>query len=318
MVPIYNTRLSRKTGAELELMNECEDIAPFVNEDIDKLENRINLSILGLLNQDWFHEWLLNELGMPLNAAVYPPKNEEGGLRADFKIRNLITNETYARIEVETHFDAGQLAQYESKFSEPVKTIWGLEEHEADLSLERIKGKLISVLQDGVLKQQHRVGVCHLLLLINEALSGSPRNSKPVQVSERMKDFWLVKILQSDLGNHLDFDLSRPEPRMLFAHTYGPNGFSLRVYSEIATRKSVSILSVQFGNQISFSSIEHLQEYLPNHNEAIADWTALLGDMNCFIDRGDGRFPRGFLKQSDLETNRSRFIDCLIALCEPR
>lgn len=298
-------------------MNKFEDIDLFVNEDINKLENRINLSILGLLNQDWFHDWLLKKLGMPLDAAIYPPKNEEG-VRADFKIRNLNSEKPYGRIEVETDTNAEQAKRYSSLFEEPVKTIWGLDEHDSDLSLERIRDKLNSVLQDGTLKQQHKIGVCHLLTLINEALSGPPRNSKPVQVSEHMRDFWLVKILRSDLGDRLDFDLSKPEPRMLFAQAYGPDGFSLRVYSEKASKKSVSILSVQFGDQILFSPIKHLQKYLPNHKEAIADWTALLMDMNCFIDRDDGRFLPGFLIQSDLEPNRSKFKDCLLALCTPR
>lgn len=298
-------------------MNECEDIDLFINEDISKLENRINLSILGLLNQDWFHDWFLKELGMPLDAAVYPPKYEQG-VRADFKIRNLNSEKPYGRIEVETDTNAEQAKRYSSLFEEPVKTIWGLDKHDSDLSLERIREKLNSVLRDGTLKQQHKISVCHLLTLINEALNVSPRNSKPVQVSEYMRKFWLVKILRSDLGDRLDFDLSPPEARKLFAHTYRPFGFSLRVYSEIASKKSVSILSVQFGDQILFSPIKHLHKYLPNHTEAIADWKALLMDMNCFIDRNDGRFRPGFLIQSDLEPNRSKFKDCLLALCTPR
>lgn len=297
-------------------MNDCVDIDIFVNEDIDKLENRINLSILGLMNQEWFHDWLLTALDMPLDAAMYPPKNEAGNLRPDFKIRNLQTGEILGRIEVETHFNAEQLATYKSQFRKPVKTIWGLDEFGGDLSLERIREKLDSVLQESTLKPQHQIGVIHLAALIDEALRGSSINRRPVQVSEHMRDFWLVEILERSLGNLIDFDLSQPRPRRLYANTIGPNGFSLRVRSEEASGGSVSILYITNGTHLYFNSSQHLHNYLPNHGEAITAWGALLRDMNCNIDKSDKRQIRAFLEKSDLEEHEARLRDCLIALCE--
>lgn len=65
----------------------------FVNEDLSRPENRINVALFGLMAQDWFRTWLLRSLDMPENAIVFPPRLRSpcggkgrliaGGLRLD-------------------------------------------------------------------------------------------------------------------------------------------------------------------------------------------------------------------------------------------
>lgn len=50
----------------------------FVREDLSKPENRINVSLFGLLAVSRFREWFLARLGLPAAAVVYPSVNVVG------------------------------------------------------------------------------------------------------------------------------------------------------------------------------------------------------------------------------------------------
>ena len=63
-------------------MGDTDDL--FVSEAISKPENRVNLALLSLMQQDWFREWILKRLCLPADAVVYPPTNV-GTRRPDFK-----------------------------------------------------------------------------------------------------------------------------------------------------------------------------------------------------------------------------------------
>ena len=54
-------------------MDNIDDL--FVNEDVSKPENRVNLALFSVMQQDWFREWFLKSLDLPSDAVVYPPKN---------------------------------------------------------------------------------------------------------------------------------------------------------------------------------------------------------------------------------------------------
>ena len=93
----------------------------FVNEDISKPENRVNLGLFSLMQQDWFREWLLKRLSLPTDAVVYPPKNV-GSRRPDLKVTR--DGADLAMIEVELGANFGQAEDYRGKFRS-LKTIWG-------------------------------------------------------------------------------------------------------------------------------------------------------------------------------------------------
>ena len=83
-------------------MGNTDDL--FVKEDISKPENRVNLALFSLMQQDWFREWILKMLCLPTDAVVYPPTNVHGR-RPDLKaIRD---GSELAMIEVELGDEPG-------------------------------------------------------------------------------------------------------------------------------------------------------------------------------------------------------------------
>ena len=55
-----------------------DDLDVFVNEDVSKPENRVNLALFSLMQQTWFREWFLMKLELARDAVVYPAKTQEG------------------------------------------------------------------------------------------------------------------------------------------------------------------------------------------------------------------------------------------------
>jgi len=221
----------------------------FVNEDLSHPENRINVALFGLMAQDWFRTWLLLRLDMPENAIVFPPTNA-GAQRPDFTIEDPTTGKTLGWIEVEVGSDEGQLRRYKEYFEKElgekdcVKSICG---HGGDLSLECISSRLKSELDAGTLAPQPGLSVRLLRKLIEQALSEVASASKPVPVSEQMRNHWLVRALKHRLGDQLDFDLKLAVPGCLKASARGARGFSLRVFSPIPSEREVSVLHVRGG-----------------------------------------------------------------------
>lgn len=88
----------------------------FVNEDLSKPENRINLSLFGLLPSSVFRSWFLGRLNLPEDAVLYPSVNvvsETGSIRPDFVIKHGCTEETLGWLEVECGRDVSSLSVFE-------------------------------------------------------------------------------------------------------------------------------------------------------------------------------------------------------------
>ena len=135
-----------------------------MNEDISKPENRVNLALFSLMQQDWFREWILKRLRLPADAVVYPPTNVHGR-RPDLKVAR--DGSELAMIEVELGTNLGQAEDYRKQFA-TVKTIWGKRESGSDLSLEEVAEFLEGPRS---LSPQTRFNVEHLRKLIIEGLS---------------------------------------------------------------------------------------------------------------------------------------------------
>ena len=293
----------------------------FVNEDLSRPENRINVALFGLMAQDWFRTWLLFSLGMPENAIVFPPTNV-GAQRPDFTIEDPDTGETFGWIEVEVGSDEGQLHRYAESFEEEfgregcVKSIWG---RGGDLSLVCISSRLESKLDAGTLAPQPGLSVRLLHKLIEQALGEAGSTSKPVPVSEQMKDHWLVQALNNRLGDRLDFDLKPAVPGCLKANARGERGFSLRVYSPSASGREVSVLNIRGGaEEVCFASRAHLERYLAEHRaEAISAWCNMvqkIGEKGSNIDvMSVTRVPVRVREQA-LDEHEAEFAECLVAL----
>ena len=290
----------------------------FVNENLSHPENRINVALFGLMAQDWFRTWLLLRLGMPENAIVFPPTNA-GVQRPDFTIEDPATGTTFGWIEVEIGSDEEQLHRYNEYFErefgkeDSVKSICG---RGGDLSLECISSRLKSELDAGTLAPQPGLSVRLLRKLIEQALGEVVSASKPVRVSERMKDHWLVRALTHRLGDRLDFDLKPAVPGCLKANARGESGFSLRVHSPIPSAREVSILNVRGGaEEVCFASRAHLERYLPDHRaEAIATWCTLVRHIGGEIDIVSMTQVPIPVRRPAFEEHAAEFAECLATL----
>ena len=63
-----------------------DDLDVFVNEDVSKPENRVNLALFSLMQQTWFREWFLDKLELATDAVVYPAKTQKEHQRPDFRV----------------------------------------------------------------------------------------------------------------------------------------------------------------------------------------------------------------------------------------
>ena len=86
----------------------------FLHEYLGNPENRINVALFSVMQQDWFREWFLKELNLSIDAIVYPPSNRKGR-RPDLKVVDPTTENgvPLAWIEVELGMNASQLKDYE-------------------------------------------------------------------------------------------------------------------------------------------------------------------------------------------------------------
>ena len=257
--------------SETNLDHENLDERMFVNENHSHPENRLNVAMFGLLAQDWFRRWVLAELDMPATAIIFPPRNTKA-VRPDFAVADPRNGRILGWVEVELGGDDEQLAEYEARFAEPVKAIWGDERERNDLSLQRIRARLEQQLEGSTLPPQARLSVALLRTLISDGLGRA--SLKLSAVSAGMKEHWLVRALASRLGERLDFS-PRPVKRGgLRAGAYGSEGFSLRAFSRHAARREVSLLYLQGGGgEFHMAARAHLQKYLPEHQAAVSLWS---------------------------------------------
>ena len=288
----------------------------FVNENLNHPENRINVALFGLLSHDWLRDWLLSQLGLPVDSIIYPPENQRG-VRPDFKIASG-DGGTLAWIEVELGKDPAQVARYRDILDEPIKTIWGRRSDGADLSLEEIAGFLSKrCTRVPTLSTQSMNQVQHLVKQIEQALEGhSSSYQRRDEVSETMRNHSLVSGLVERLGSKLMFTTGSVPVGFLKADTNGPEGFSLRVNSRVATQGTLSLLAISGGRPgVLFPSEPKLRRYLPAHGPQIDSYVSLL--QGCGIDlSGYGENQRPTLPYEYLLGDLDKLAECLVALAD--
>ena len=192
-------------------VDNIEDI--FVKEDLSKPENRVNLALFSLMQQDWFRKWILERLCLPPDAVVYPPTNVRS-LRPDLKV---VADSCEAVIEVELGTNPGQAEVYREHFNS-VRTIWGKRESGCDLSFEEIAEFLM---ESRRLSPQTRINVQHLSKLIDEGLREHSSSRERREVSEGMWAHTLVVALRERLGDSLVNTTKRVGIGRLKADTVG-------------------------------------------------------------------------------------------------
>ena len=257
-------------------MGNTDDV--FVNEDLSKPENRVNLALFSLMQQDWFREWVLKRLCLPADAVVYPPTNVHRR-RPDLKV--VRDGSELAMIEVELGTDRGQAEDYREKFG-AVKTIWGRRESQSDLSLEEIAEFLE---EPRCLSPQARLNVEHLGKLIQGGLSGHSSSVERDNVSKEMWRHPLVVALRDRLGDRLVASTDRVGTSRLKADTVGPEGFSLKVNRRDRSGE-VALLSIRGGAHLYFPSQQKLSRCLPGRGAEVEAYMKLVTEMGCDVDVG--------------------------------
>ena len=261
-----------------------------LREDLDKPENRVNVALFSLMQQHWFREWILNKLGLPADAIVYPPTNQHGR-RPDLKVVN-IDGEELAWIEVELGKNDGQYEDYAKKFGrERVKRLWGKRSHQGDLSLEEIDERVVS---EKGLHPQVAKNAKQLILLIRDGLAAHSQPLGRSRLSPEMRNHPLVGELCTLLGDRLQFELGDTEPpdpgqlKVNTTDTANNRGFSLRVYSPESKlpEKTVSVMNIAGGrDRVQFPSLQKLQKYLPRCRDAVGEYRSALCGLNLDIGK---------------------------------
>lgn len=296
----------------------------FLKEDLSKAENRINVSMFGLISHVWFREWILSKLGLSYDGIIYPPPNVKD-LRPDLVVVSPEDHTTLAWIEIELGTNIEQLQRYRRRLSEPVKAIWGREGDvslgKADLSLEQVVEFLDNRAKASELNPQVRVNVVHLQRLIENGLNDHRPSSERAPLSPEMKEHWLVKGLHSQLGERLNFTTGKVKPGELRADTVGPQGFSLRAFSKVTSQGSVSLMYMTSGkDELNLPARPDLNDRLPNHILEINSYTSLLQRIGCNIElpsRPERRLDLQSHRKS-IEHHMKELAHCLYALASPR
>ncbi len=159
----------------------------FVNEDLSKPENRINLAMFQLLQQNWFVKWFCESLDLPEDVVIYPPENIAAG-RPDLAAKR--DKRIIAYIEVECGSEnKEQLVRY-NNISDDVRiiSIVGKISFGGDLSLDEIMNFVKNSIVEKKLDGQKKISAEYLVKLIELGTNGRTSQSLPIApVSENRK-----------------------------------------------------------------------------------------------------------------------------------
>lgn len=284
----------------------------FIREDISKPENRINLALFSLMQQDRIREWLLTKLGLSTDAVVYPSKGRHS-FRPDLKV--VRASSTLAWIEVELGKDEDQVERYRGTFPEPVKTICGKKNDGGDLSLEEVDDYLDEQMS---LTPQVVANVKHLRELIKDGLGQHSSSPGRGDVSEEMWEHPLVAGLRKFLGDRLEQHRTGSVPngylRADTTDTSNNQGFSLRVRSTVSSGGTLSVMNITAGrSEVAFPSRARLRKYLPDHHSEIDTYSSVLAELG--LDIGSyGEFQRPSLPLDRVLSRLDDLARCVHAL----
>ncbi len=244
----------------------------FVNEDISKPENRVNLALFHLQIDDNFHAWFCGKLGIPTSSIIYPVTNSSGN-RPDYVVKD--DDKIIGFIEVELGGEnESQLSFYKDKYeidSIKIFSITGKMNHSSNLSLEEIKEYLSGNIT--TVNNQQKMSLLYLIKLI-ETYTNDKITYQRIPVSEEMLKKSFISKLLNALEDYKPEENKKAEPGKYYIDTISEKGFSFRVYSHESNSKTISLLSITAGRDyIAFLSAEKYQKYLKNKKESdINNW----------------------------------------------
>lgn len=255
-------------------------------EDTSKPENRTNLTLFHLLMISEINSFIKFRLNLHESSLIFPCPNlsfEEFDIsgRPDFKI--MLNGEIVGFIEVELgKEDEEQINRYRKSEKRKIYSIVGKKSYpNADLSLEEIYEYIKTI------KQKYEGSqVIASIELFNKLIEyyiiegNFSINSKATSVSEKMKSTSLMRSFYSEFGQNNIIDFGPAMPGKVLFNTIGENGFSLRIYCNKSSSKSLSILNRSGGREfISFTSVKKLSHYLPLKKKEVDELAELLNKL---------------------------------------
>ena len=290
---------------------------PYTSEDLSKPENRVNVALFGLMPQNWFREWFLEKLNLPLDSILYPPVDELGA-RLDLKV-DTPDGSPVARIEVELGTDPEQIHRYRCRYTEPVKAVWGRRGDGGDLSLEEISEFLSECV--GSQSPQTQVNIEHLKKLIDDGLRGHSRSRRQpdrVELSDEMKKHPLVVGLKERLRDSLVFTTGKVGLGRLKGDGMKEGYFSLWTLSPFPKRGMFFILNLsEASGKMQFPDKLYLENGTP-HRHAIEKYAALLNEIGLNIDNGKNTYHGGGSLHVDVVLpHLEELAQCVRAFVDP-
>lgn len=238
----------------------------FVNEDISKPENRVNLALFHLQMIPEFHDWFCDKLKISTASIIYPVQNVGSG-RPDYVVK--IGNNTIGYIEVELGGEnASQLNNYNFMLKgHKVFSITGFPTGKEDLSLQEIS-KYITKLIFEIPNTQAKISLQYLSKLIDNFINPSTQNSRQPVSDKVLANPFVNEFLESLVAYKPGTNITKPTPGYYYIDTVQTEGFSFRVYSRKSTSRSLSLLSISGGrSEITFLSATKYRKYLEHKNE---------------------------------------------------
>ena len=246
-----------------------DDSDIFINEDLTKPENRLNMVIFGLLLNNYFRHRFLQALGIHQDAVIYKPADLKGD-RPDFAIEDLEGN-LVGYIEVEWDQDQEQLERYKRK-AQPLKvySIGGSETAGHSITLRQLLSMAWEAYEDDPVPQLELM-VRHLQLQVR----GAPPSHQP---AAPVQDQLLTPLGQAlEAAGVINWGAAPVTPGNLYMNTRSAGGLSVRGCSARRRDKTVSIFHRSSNSStVKFTKLDHLTDYMPEQEEKLHRWARFL------------------------------------------
>ena len=265
-------------------MAGAPNLAIFVNEDVSKPENRLNLALLGLMNVPRFREWMIQRLSLPKDSVFYPPQNVTANLRPDLVVTSSTTEKVHGWIEVELGPEnIPQTKAYRKHLKGRIISIVG-QGSDGDLSLKEIAGELVEWLPE--LNAQQRISADIVITLIDQKADRGAADDY-TDPGPQIKSLPIMRMFEQHLGDILKFGTPPVPPGNVLITTITQKGWTLRVFAPGALGKSVSLMWDQSLGRgvIRVPSAERLLRCLPQADRAISDFNERMQRLGFDLEK---------------------------------
>lgn len=223
-------------------------------EDLSKPENRINLALFHLLMVPEIDEYIKTKFHLPRESCIYPSANLiidnlKTSNRPDFEV--ICSGKKIGYIEVELGSENKEQLNNYRKQPLPVYSIVGKNYYnQGNLTLQDIYN-FVQTIKENYDHTQTRLSINLLENLIKYyVIEGNFNENKRTQISSSMRETIIIKELFNYFGTENIIEAASPQPGKILLDTVSEGGFSIRVYSSVASNKSLSLMNRRSGQSM--------------------------------------------------------------------